>query len=354
MRAQIANRLANDGPSWTALFGEHNGGTDNLQWVVTNYALFSSRFTDALPDNSVWVLEQMPGAVFSRDVSALVSRQSYWASFNRPYFTQVYEAMGYGVLNASYPSLPWLFSYEGNYRQSIIVREQSTMSLDVAGMQSVMRFNQYATDVFSHGSPVFSISARYDLSTAPDPVPEMHWYSRGLHGGIDTKATCAEWMGVNRSSSSAETTELATSSSSSDPSPLRLLRVSAINGPTTEGGALTPPFSWLDPEWSNASLHIGMPDTFDFGFVHITLTPEPRPSTPTDPCDCTVLQTCRRKIDGETGTVTAECVLSTAATIGFACGGGALFVILVLCAVRWLRSKRAHQKHNDALLQQAY
>lgn len=61
--------------------------------MVINYSLF--RPGRRLPKNGLLhVLEQMPGLVEARDVTAKFVSQTYWASYNVPYFPAVYEVSG--------------------------------------------------------------------------------------------------------------------------------------------------------------------------------------------------------------------------------------------------------------------
>jgi hypothetical protein len=129
MRAMTATRLAQDGKQWTELFGEFNSGTYNNQWsaarvperpglacvwcrmqqqlllhelcvtadlvcrisassahplmyvmlhrMIVDYKLFTSGST--IKPDTLWITEQMPGAMYSKDVSQILNDQGYWS-----------------------------------------------------------------------------------------------------------------------------------------------------------------------------------------------------------------------------------------------------------------------------------
>ncbi len=81
------------------------------EWMVVDYKLYSPGVLPLLP-GTLWVSEQMPGRVYRSDVTSTLSETGHWASFNRPYFAQVYEAMGYAAFNATYE---FLFGYTGYF-----------------------------------------------------------------------------------------------------------------------------------------------------------------------------------------------------------------------------------------------
>ena len=72
VRAMTANRLSGKGSEWGGVFERANSGTYNNQWMV------------AEPKSGrLWVTEQLPGKVTSKEVTEQVRSQGYWASYNR-------------------------------------------------------------------------------------------------------------------------------------------------------------------------------------------------------------------------------------------------------------------------------
>ncbi|CUG06690.1 phospholipase B-like protein, putative [Bodo saltans] len=86
LRAMVATFLANNGREWVELFQFNNSGTYCNQWMVLDYKMYTpGAVGDALPDNLLWVAEQIPGNVTSADVTQTLRETSYWASYNIPY-----------------------------------------------------------------------------------------------------------------------------------------------------------------------------------------------------------------------------------------------------------------------------
>ena len=65
--------------------------------MVINYGQFV--VGSSLPDNFVWVIEQIPGTVAGIDVTDIVER-GYWASYNVPAIEEIYNKSGYPDLVA--------------------------------------------------------------------------------------------------------------------------------------------------------------------------------------------------------------------------------------------------------------
>ncbi|EGG24025.1 hypothetical protein DFA_06163 [Cavenderia fasciculata] len=186
-----------------------------------------------LQPNTLWIIEQMPGACVSADVTNYLAL-GYWPSYNRPFFPEVFEAMGYPWYLNKYGDI---FSYQLNPRSNIFRRDQSSV-YSLTDMQAIMTSNMYRVDPFSDGYPGNAIASRYDLGGGP---PILDWYYKGAHGAIDSKIT----------------------SSSLVPN----LECVAISGPPVTGDC--PPFSWSNG-WENIP-HDGLPNTFDFPWVPIKL-----------------------------------------------------------------------------------
>ena len=72
VRAMTANRLSRTGSEWGGVFERANSGTYNNQWMVAE-----------TKSGRLWVTEQLPGKVTSKEVTEQVRLQGYWASYNR-------------------------------------------------------------------------------------------------------------------------------------------------------------------------------------------------------------------------------------------------------------------------------
>ncbi len=60
--------------------------------MVVNMGLFVPG--KPLVAGTLWVLDQVPGYVESDDVTAVLTQQGYWASYNTPYFPKIYNVSG--------------------------------------------------------------------------------------------------------------------------------------------------------------------------------------------------------------------------------------------------------------------
>lgn len=67
------------------------------EWIVTDYNLFEPG--QALKDNTVWMLDQMPGKIHAADVTReLLGSQGYVPSYNIPYFPDIFAISEYAEL----------------------------------------------------------------------------------------------------------------------------------------------------------------------------------------------------------------------------------------------------------------
>ena len=247
MRNIVANRLASTGKEWTDYFKRYNSGTYNNQWMIADYKLFKPG--KALPEKDLlWVLEQIPGFIHADDQTQLLKDQTYWPSYNIPFYKDVFN------LSGSLPNVAkfgdW-FTYEKNPRARIFARDHKHVK-DMATMKKIMRYNNYINDPASacakcspiHASAENAIMARSDLNPADGTYPFGALGSR-CHGGTDTKIT--------------------------DSSMVVGLSFVAQSGPTSDD---QPVFKWSDSKanaCSDSSLykHYGHPDSWNFPAVQV-------------------------------------------------------------------------------------
>jgi hypothetical protein len=239
VRNMIANRLAPNALDWCEIFKEYNSGTYNNQWMVLDY----NRFTPGVPHlrpGTFYVLEQMPGKVEYKDMSARLQQEKYWASYNIPYFPDIYEQSGFPEMAQKYGPF---FTHDGSPRGRIFARDVAK-AVDKDSVIHLMRYNDFMHDPLSacECTPPYSgengISARSDLNPANGTYP-FGALGHRCHGGTDNKL-------VNY--------ELFTKST-----------VTATCGPTHQG---LPPFQWSKTEWTRP---LGHPDVFMFDPVDLTL-----------------------------------------------------------------------------------
>ncbi|BFZ21350.1 hypothetical protein BsWGS_24390 [Bradybaena similaris] len=219
-RVRIANMMAHNGREWTDIISKYNSGTYNNQYMVIDLKLI--QLQKPLPDNTLWVAEQIPGLVVADDLTPIL-RAGYFPSYNVPFFEEIYNKSGYPEFVAR---LGRQHSYELSSRAIIFRRDQSTVK-DMDTLKAIMRYNNYKNDPYSGGSPWGAICSRGDLVAN----------SSSANGCYDTKTT--------------------------DLNMARFFQADILNGPTLGTGL--PPFSWTG-KFANKS-HAGLPETFNFPFI---------------------------------------------------------------------------------------
>jgi len=217
-RVRMANMMSSSGQDWFFYISQYNSGTYNNQYMVVNYNQF--QVGQPMPDNTLWVMEQIPGLVAGADTTATLER-GYFSSYNVPYFEQVYNLSGYPEMAKKYGVG---VTYQLAPRAQIFRREQNTV-VDLNTLKALMRYNN-PDDPYFGDSPMDAICSRGDLLNPPS-----------LGGCYDSKVTSSKLV----------------------PS----MTSHAVNGPTTAFNL--PPFSW-EPRFASTS-HFGQPVTFDFDFV---------------------------------------------------------------------------------------
>ncbi|XP_075070052.1 putative phospholipase B-like 2 [Mixophyes fleayi] len=235
LRNIVANRLATGGQEWTDIFKKFNSGTYNNQWMIVDYNKFNVGHTE-IPSGLLTVLEQLPGMVVAEDKSDLLYQTGYWASYNVPYFTEIFNASGQTALVEQYGD--W-FSYSKTPRAQIFRRNQ-TFVQDLSSMVNLMRYNDFLHDPLSRCASCNpqqngenAISARSDLNPANGTYPFGAMRQR-QHGGTDMKVTSYEFAKQHK--------------------------MIAVNGPTWDQ---VPPFQWSTSPFSSL-MHMGHPDLWNF------------------------------------------------------------------------------------------
>lgn len=190
IRLLVANMLARTGEEWTTVFAKFNSGTYNNQWMIVDYNKLpppSPSASITLPAGTLWVLEQIPGYVHANDVTNILSRDTYWASYNRPFFQDINEKSMFSHYTALHGVM---FSYRDCPRARIFLREQPSVS-GMCDMRRVMALNRYQTDPLSAGCPGNAIAARLDLPALPGASCDV---SMQPNGATDSKITSSKLM----------------------------------------------------------------------------------------------------------------------------------------------------------------
>lgn len=235
LRNIVANRLATTGAEWAATFKKFNSGTYNNQWMIVDYNFFKPGKSD-IENNLLTVLEQIPGEIVVADKTDVLMQNGYWASYNIPYFEDIYNASGKLALFQQYGD--W-FSYDKSPRALIFRRNQTSVT-DVISMIKLMRYNNFKKDPLSKCQQCDpkpngenSISARSDLNPANGSYPFSALGQRP-HGGTDMKVTSYEWH--------------------------KTFKMFAVSGPTWDE---VPAFRWSKSPFSKL-MHMGHPDLWKF------------------------------------------------------------------------------------------
>uniref|UniRef100_A0A1A8FFZ3 Phospholipase B-like n=1 Tax=Nothobranchius korthausae TaxID=1143690 RepID=A0A1A8FFZ3_9TELE len=244
LRNIVANRLATTGEEWAKLFGRYNSGTYNNQWMIVDYKQFTPGKTDVKKGLFV-VLEQIPGVVIYDDKTQELMKKGYWASYNIPYYQDIFNASGCNELVKKYGS--W-FSLDQNPRAQMFRRNQTCVT-DLDSMVHLMRYNNFKHDPLSRCEECSppengenAISARSDLNSANGTYPFGALKQRP-HGGTDMKMTSYEMY--------------------------KTYGMLAVSGPTWDQVA---PFQWSTSPYQDL-LHMGHPDTWTFKPIKVTWTP---------------------------------------------------------------------------------
>jgi len=243
LRNVVANKLAHTAEDWAKIFTRYNSGTYNNQWTIVDYKNFKSG--EPLPNEGLlWVLEQIPGTVISRDMTRHLKKHSYWLSYNIPYFMKIREMTG-SVAQVKIVG-PW--SEFNNAPRAKIGRRDHHKVVDMDTLTKFMRYNDYQHDPLSlckeykcNCTPPYSaeaaMSARGDLGL-PNGTYTLAGQGFQNHAGLDYKGTCAEMM--------------------------KQLRFRAWSGPTYDP---LPPFNWKTTKVTGK--HFGMPDEWKFDYVDV-------------------------------------------------------------------------------------
>eukprot|EP00042_Codosiga_hollandica_P055829 m.790454 g.790454 ORF g.790454 m.790454 type:complete len:574 (-) comp59202_c1_seq10:90-1811(-) len=156
VRNIIANRLANSSPSWSHLFGLHNSGTYCNQFMTFDYKLFTPG-QPLLPD-TFWLLEQLPGFIVAKDLSALLQTQGYFASYNQIYDEFLRFISGTVRMEHKYG---YYYNYNFAPRGQIFARDIPNV-VDLESMMAIMRYNNYTEDPLSSQMPFCQFRNRTD------------------------------------------------------------------------------------------------------------------------------------------------------------------------------------------------
>lgn len=221
---------SSSGQEWTQIFRKHNSGTYNNQYVIVDSKRFQKNHKPS--KDLIWVLEQIPGLIISKDSTDFLVNRGFYPSFNCPSFIEIFNLSGLPQLISSWGDDGNYWDYNTSSRYRILSREAPSLQ-NFDQFKKLMRYNNYKKDSYSHGDPGQMILSRYDLRDGLNPH-----FRKSLFGGLDTKA-------------------LRLSESFSN------LYFHAINSPEYE---YNPPFNFSASPFPNIS-HDGLPNFWKFNWT---------------------------------------------------------------------------------------
>lgn len=230
LRIMVANRLARSGKDWADLMVKSSTGMYSSQWMVVDYNKFEAG--KPLKNGTLFVLEQVPGKNHGEDMTWKLQKDGYWASYNRPWFMEVRDAIGATTAEELHGDL---FSRDRNPRAHIF-QHTANKVVTLNDMRQEMQSNRWPNEVDGgiQNTPDHAIAARGDLDRK-DPAP---------NGAVDSKVTSACLF--------------------------KKMQTDAISGPTHEGQKV---FRWKDekgrelyPDYP----HEGLPNVWNFDWVRMT------------------------------------------------------------------------------------
>jgi len=161
-RTMIANKLARTGKQWTHIFAKFNSGTYNNQYMILDMKKINKKKPLNFRKNTLWIIEQAPGYTEAADVSHVLFKQGYWASYNVPYFDNMFKLLAYDViLKQDVTQVSWL-DYKMCVRAQMFARDNHKVTT-MDSFKALIRYNDYEVDPLSRGDPEFSIASRMDL-----------------------------------------------------------------------------------------------------------------------------------------------------------------------------------------------
>ncbi len=255
VRSLVASLTSPNGEAWAAAFTRENSGTYNNQWMVVDYRRFREIQQEDAPYNAtnvLWVVEQAPGLVLAQDMTPELVSSSYWASYNRPYFSQIAKVSGYLVAAEKHGE--W-YDHKTCPR-AVLFAELQPLVEDISSMEQVMSSNRFNASV-PVTCPKDQIAGRYDL----DPgfgINSAEFFLCGppmAYGAIDLKL-------VDSAGAASNTVRM---------------QSGPLWGKDEKKSA--PPFNWEGSQMN----HWGQPEQWAFGmylFRGIELVPLGRPDTP--------------------------------------------------------------------------
>jgi len=180
IRALTATWTATDGKDWTERFSKQNSGTYNNEYLV----LDGNKFTPNQKPTTdlLWIIEQFPGIFRSQDITDQLVNDTYFPSFNTPFFEELYVYAHYPEHVASWGDTGNYWTYNTSARYYIFKRDAPRVN-SFEDFQALMTYNDWKNDLYSNGDAGQQILSRYDQRPANlNPLLKKRAF-----GGLDAK-----------------------------------------------------------------------------------------------------------------------------------------------------------------------
>lgn len=175
-RAVTANQMATSGADWAVQFSRYHSGTYTNQWMAIDLKLFTP---GQRPSAGFFtVTEEVPGLMHTEDMTEKLLADSYWPSYNVPYFDDITEASGYAKAcqinkDNCHATAPRAFLF-AQYHNTVT---------DAMSGEKILSHNYWQGDAASGNDSCNAIACRGDLELDPARI--------GAFGALDAKVTSA-------------------------------------------------------------------------------------------------------------------------------------------------------------------
>lgn len=238
MRVNSATFFSMSAEEWVTNFSYLNSGTYSSQWMVLDYKVFDKVKGSKVANNQkklLYVLEQTPGSIIQHDVSDYLFNNTYFASFNRAFFSETEDSLNMQLIKSLYGDT---FSFQESSRGKIFKHLEGGVK-NFTNFKNVLRYNGFKDesseasfpDDPSRSNPGHGISARFDLEDK-----ELN----NLSGAIDCKLTNSDMI--------------------------QKVTSVIVSGPTTENNPNLVPFDWDDYKDLDIR-HVGLPQKYNFKWL---------------------------------------------------------------------------------------
>jgi len=253
----IANRLADTGASWAPIYLKYNSGTYNNMNMILDYKLFSPGSSTLKPE-TLLVVEQIPGYVMTTDVSAMLSQNRYFASYNIAFDPLIRRLSGVDLDEAQHGSV---FNYAQSPRGQIFARDApKVQTLDA--LKLLMRSCDFKNDPLSLQKPMCDYMGWTNCT--PAYTSEFCIATRGDLNPINGTWALPMMAHRNHIASDAKISHFKTYNSTTLPADVVCGPVGSRDNPLS-----TPTFKWSTSDFEKTLPHLGHPDAFEFDWVNI-------------------------------------------------------------------------------------